>query len=405
LTDLPPFKKRLDIGPLLRGHFKRNEIMNSTEPYFENILDELNQQKDILNQLDTDIGDGDHGTNLVRGFKAVVEALKQGDDTPLSAQLMLVAKKLMSTVGGSSGPLLGGAFMGMSITAKGFQEIGTAEVAQLIESGYAKIQALGKATVGEATMLDAIYPTISAMQNATSLTDGFKNAALAARAGADSTIPMRATKGRASYLGERSVGHEDPGARSAAIIFDSIYRTYLALSGQPETSAVTTQNKTAPPHDVQDTKAAPDTPAADQNAPKVPNAALHVNVLLVSHSYQLARSTAEFIGQMKPAEVVLDYVGGIEEGKSFGSNPEEIAQKVKALIAQNGREVLVIYDLGSSRLNVDLAVGSLAPEQQKLVVVAMCAFLEGSLIALVSNTTASAQALKETVESQVGITK
>lgn len=178
--------------------------------------------KEDLTELDRQIGDGDHGFNMDRGFRAVVAKLAETpetDDETVGSVLKLVATTLMSTVGGAAGPLYGTAFLRASkVTDRA--ELDTPAVVALLEAGLEGITARGHATTGEKTMVDAWQPAAEAAAAA----DGesalvvLRAAAQAADAGATATIPLVATKGRASYLGERSAGHEDPGARSSALL-------------------------------------------------------------------------------------------------------------------------------------------------------------------------------------------
>lgn len=168
------------------------------------------EQRDYLVDLDRAIGDGDHGENMDRGFKAAVEALGQAQPASVAEVLKTVAKTLMSTVGGAAGPLYGTAFLRAS-KAAGDGELDGAGVAAVIAGALNGIQARGKATTGEKTMVDAWTPALEA-------------ARAAAEAGAAATDPMRATKGRASYLGERSIGHLDPGAVSTSLILRAAVR-------------------------------------------------------------------------------------------------------------------------------------------------------------------------------------
>lgn len=172
-----------------------------------------------LIDLDRAIGDGDHGENMDRGFKAVAAKLDAGE-TEVSGVLKLVAATLMSTVGGASGPLYGTAFLRAAKAAEG--DLDSAGVAAVIAAALEGIVARGKATTGEKTMVDAWTPALAAAQAAVAAgadpAATFRAAADAAQAGAEATIPMQATKGRASYLGERSIGHQDPGATSTALI-------------------------------------------------------------------------------------------------------------------------------------------------------------------------------------------
>ena len=184
-------------------------------------------QRDYLVDLDRAIGDGDHGENMDRGFKAAVEALGQAQPGSVAEVLKTVAKTLMSTVGGAAGPLYGTAFLRAS-KAAGDGELDGAGVAAVIAGALDGIQARGKATTGEKTMVDAWTPALEAAREAAeSGSDGvavLEAAATAAEAGAAATEPLRATKGRASYLGERSIGHLDPGAVSTSLILRAAVR-------------------------------------------------------------------------------------------------------------------------------------------------------------------------------------
>ena len=185
------------------------------------------QQRDYLVDLDRAIGDGDHGENMDRGFKAALEALGQAQPASVAEVLKTVAKTLMSTVGGAAGPLYGTAFLRAS-KAAGDGELDGAGVAAMIAGALDGIQARGKATTGEKTMVDAWTPALEAARAAAEAGSDpvavLEAAATAAEAGAAATEPMRATKGRASYLGERSIGHLDPGAVSTSLILRAAVR-------------------------------------------------------------------------------------------------------------------------------------------------------------------------------------
>ncbi len=188
---------------------------------------DIAEQRDYLVDLDRAIGDGDHGENMDRGFKAALEALGQGQPASVAEVLKTVAKTLMSTVGGAAGPLYGTAFLRAS-KAAGDGELDGAGVAAVIAGALEGIQARGKATTGEKTMVDAWTPALEAARAAAESGSGaaavFEAAATAAEAGAAATEPLRATKGRASYLGERSIGHLDPGAVSTSLILRAAAR-------------------------------------------------------------------------------------------------------------------------------------------------------------------------------------
>ena len=188
---------------------------------------DIAEQRDYLVDLDRAIGDGDHGENMDRGFTAALEALGQGQPGSVAEVLKTVAKTLMSTVGGAAGPLYGTAFLRAS-KAAGDGELDGAGAAAVIAGALEGIQARGKATTGEKTMVDAWTPALeaarAAAESGSDATAVFEAAATAAEAGAAATEPMRATKGRASYLGERSIGHLDPGAVSTSLILRAAAR-------------------------------------------------------------------------------------------------------------------------------------------------------------------------------------
>lgn len=178
-----------------------------------------------LTDLDQAIGDGDHGINMNRGFKAVIEKLPTFEDKSIDAILKQVGMTLVSTVGGASGPLYGTAYMRAGMAVKGKDELDAQDISKIFEAAIGGIQARGKATTGEKTMLDAIIPAKEAYDKA--IADG-KNVAEALGAAEDAawkgveyTKTIIATKGRASYLGERSIGHQDPGATSISYMIQA----------------------------------------------------------------------------------------------------------------------------------------------------------------------------------------
>ena len=195
--------------------------------WIESSAADIAEQRDYLVDLDRAIGDGDHGENMDRGFKAAVEALGQAQPGSVAEVLKTVAKTLMSTVGGAAGPLYGTAFLRAS-KAAGDGDLDGAGLAAVIAGALDGIQARGKATTGEKTMVDAWTPALEAARAAAESGSDpaavLEAAATAAEAGAAATEPLRATKGRASYLGERSIGHLDPGAVSTSLILRAAVR-------------------------------------------------------------------------------------------------------------------------------------------------------------------------------------
>jgi phosphoenolpyruvate---glycerone phosphotransferase subunit DhaL len=181
----------------------------------------LHEQREYLTQLDAAIGDADHGTNMDRGFQAV-EAKVDGLDAPPGKILTTAGATLVSTVGGASGPLYGTALRRAGRSLGEEAEPSGRDVAAALRAALDGVVELGAANEGDKTMVDALAPAVRALDESLSagdtLADGLAAAARAAEEGAKATIPLQARKGRASYLGERSVGHQDPGATSAAII-------------------------------------------------------------------------------------------------------------------------------------------------------------------------------------------
>jgi phosphoenolpyruvate---glycerone phosphotransferase subunit DhaL len=189
----------------------------------------IEANRDHLTQLDAAIGDADHGTNLARGFAAVTAALEKvadpGPATP-GEVLTLAGSTLISKVGGASGPLYGVAFRRVGKALGSAATVDLATLGAAFEAALAGVQQLGAAREGDKTMVDALAPAIRAFGKAiadgASTADALSALAAAAAAGADATVSMQARKGRASYLGPRSVGHEDPGAASTALILAAL---------------------------------------------------------------------------------------------------------------------------------------------------------------------------------------
>ena len=185
----------------------------------EGMAKKIEAEKDYLTQLDNEIGDGDHGINLARGFEAVEKKLPSLAGGDIGALLKGVGMQLVSTVGGASGPLYGTAFMKAGMACKGLTELDGPQFVKALEAAVDGIKMRGKATEGEKTMLDALCPALKVMQEEVaagkSLKEALQDAVAAAEKGVEYTKTIIATKGRASYLGERSLGHQDPGATSS----------------------------------------------------------------------------------------------------------------------------------------------------------------------------------------------
>ena len=173
----------------------------------------VDREAERLTALDSPIGDADHGSNLQRGFRAVAATLeKEAPDTP-GAVLILAGRQLISTVGGASGPLYGTLLRRTGKALGDAGEVSEAQFAEALRAGVEAVMTLGGAAPGDKTMIDALVPAVDALD-----ADGFAAARTAAEEGALATTPLQARKGRASYLGERSIGHQDPGATSSALL-------------------------------------------------------------------------------------------------------------------------------------------------------------------------------------------
>ncbi|WP_405896409.1 dihydroxyacetone kinase subunit DhaL [Streptomyces sp. NBC_00727] len=179
-----------------------------------------------LTELDSAIGDADHGSNLQRGFAAVTVALTKEPPRTPGAVLALAGRQLISTVGGASGPLYGTLLRRTGKALGDAPAVTPADLARALGEGVAAVAQLGGAQAGDKTMLDALLPAVDAL--GTSFVAGRD----AARGGAEATVPLQARKGRASYLGERSIGHQDPGATSAALLIAALADTAETAGGE-----------------------------------------------------------------------------------------------------------------------------------------------------------------------------
>ena len=186
----------------------------------------LNENKDYLTQLDSAIGDADHGTNMDRGFRKVAEKLPTVADKDIGNILKTVGMTLISSVGGASGPLYGTFFQRGGMAADAREELSADELVTVLQGAVDGVQARGRAQPGDKTMMDALLPAMAALRaGVTAGKDSLgamEDAVAAAEQGMKDTIPLQARKGRASYLGERSIGHQDPGATSSYLILNAL---------------------------------------------------------------------------------------------------------------------------------------------------------------------------------------
>ena len=200
--------------------------------WLEAVAAVLDENKAYLTQLDSAIGDADHGTNMDRGFKKVMEKLPTVADKDIGNILKTVGMTLISSVGGASGPLYGTFYMRGGMAADAKEELGAEDLVNLLQGAVDGIIQRGRAHLGDKTMIDALVPALEALKASVAAgkdaSEALADAVAAAEQGMKDTIPLQARKGRASYLGERSIGHQDPGATSSYLILNALLETLKA---------------------------------------------------------------------------------------------------------------------------------------------------------------------------------
>ncbi len=194
--------------------------------WLQTVATVLEQNKDYLTELDAAIGDADHGINMNRGFQKVLTQLPTVTNKDIGSIFKTVSMTLISTIGGASGPLYGTLFLRASAVVTGKSELTSEDMTKVFAAAVEGVVQRGKANLGDKTMLDALSPAANtfteAVANGSNFLDSLKQAVDAAESGMKNTIPMLAKKGRASYLGDRSIGHQDPGATSIYLIFKAL---------------------------------------------------------------------------------------------------------------------------------------------------------------------------------------
>ena len=200
----------------------KQQILN----WLQAVAKTISENKDYLTELDAAIEDADHGIDLDRGFKKVAEQLPQLETKDIGTILKTVSMTLISGVGGASGPLYGTFFLRASTVVTGKEELTPNELANLLQAGVAGVVGRGKANLGDKTMLDALFPAVNTfaelVAKGNTTVEALRQAVQTAETGMKQTIPLVALKGRASYLGERSAGHQDPGAISSFLILRAL---------------------------------------------------------------------------------------------------------------------------------------------------------------------------------------
>lgn len=206
--------------------------MDGVRAWVEAFAAAVAEHKEYLTKLDSAIGDADHGINMDRGMRAVLERLEGAEPEDIGALLKNVGMALVSKVGGAAGPLYGTLFLQMGVAASGKEVLTPEEWVGMMERGIEGVVARGKADPGDKTMVDALLPALETLKEAlsggVSFGEALRRATDAAEEGMEATIPMVARKGRASYLGERSAGHQDPGATSSYLLWKAAAETWAA---------------------------------------------------------------------------------------------------------------------------------------------------------------------------------
>ena len=193
----------------------------------------MEENRRELTRLDSEIGDGDHGNNMHRGFQAALERLDGADPSTPADVLKAVSMALIGKVGGAAGPLYGTAFLRASAALGDKEEVSAEDAAEALEAALGGVKQRGKAEVGDKTIVDALQPAVEAAKEAAgegSVAAVLRAATAAAQEGAESTVPMTARRGRASYLGARAEGHQDPGATSTYLLLDAAARAVEGAS-------------------------------------------------------------------------------------------------------------------------------------------------------------------------------
>ena len=303
---------------------------------------------DRLTELDQAIGDGDHGINMKRGLNAVLDLRDRLSDMSFSKALQKIGATLVMSIGGASGPLYGTLCMTIGKAAE--EEIlDMAGISRVVAEGVAAVKRRGKSDAGEKTMLDVLVPVAAALDTAVKQNADFAGCLsrlkTAADQGLEATRPMVATKGRASFLGPRSAGHLDPGAQSSQLIVRAVCRSI-----EQQVSAL--QDKTSP--------------------------AGCVGIVIVSHSLDVARGTADMVRQMVGDDVPLAWCGGNPD-RGLGTDVVAIRRAVEQV--WNPAGVAILVDLGGAETNSEMAIEMLPASKRDKVVICNAPIVEGAVMA------------------------
>ncbi|GAB49076.1 dihydroxyacetone kinase subunit DhaK [Mobilicoccus pelagius] len=360
----------------------------------------VGENESVLTDLDAAIGDADHGANMTRGMAAVVAYLDGlgGDDAlaEVSPATMLgkAGMTLVSTVGGASGPLYGTFLMRTGQACGDAPELDATTLATALRAGIEGVQARGKATTGEKTMLDALVPAVEAFDGGQGdLVAALDAATSAADAGRDATTDLTATKGRASYLGERSVGHQDPGATSAALLIAALHTAVAQSTGTASSAeAAPAPQSESSPEQVSDsspttsdttTSATADAAAtAPTDSPTGPQNR-GVGFVVVSHSRPLAEAAVALAAETTPGDpVTVEVAAGTADG-GFGTDAVAIRKAIERVDAAAGGGVVVLLDLGSAVMSTETALDLLGDDVRGRVAVSAGPLVEALVVGVV----------------------
>lgn len=312
------------------------------------MADEITANTELLTDLDRAIGDGDHGINMKRGLNGVLRQTDKLADISISKALQKIGTSLVMSIGGASGPLYGSLFIAMGKTAAE-TSMDLVHISRMAANGLAAVKKRGKSDVGNKTMLDVLGPVADALHEAAVkgalIPETLASVRSAADQGLESTRNMIAKKGRASFLGKRSMGHLDPGAQSSQLIVHAVCRSF-----EERLSFL-----------------------ADK-----PSATGYVGIVIVSHSADVARGTVNIARQMAGDEVPMAWCAGNPD-RGLGTDVASIKKAIEQVLNPAG--VAILVDLGGAETNSEMAIEMLPEEYRSQVVICNAPIVEGAVMA------------------------
>src|SRR3954471_1909632 len=324
-----------------------------------------------LTDLDAAIGDADHGINMERGMSAVLGALDEAAPADMSALCKQVGMTLVKSVGGASGPLYGTFFLRMAGALGTGESVGAADFAKALRAGVEGVVQRGRAEAGDKTMFDALAPALDALDAALAsgedVSAALADATLAVETGRDATESMVARKGRASYLGQRSVGHIDPGATSAAMLIAAAASAFVTGGGGGDRPKTTTSE---------------DRSEERARTGATRSRGMSVGLVVVSHSRALARAAVALAQEMLHGKQIRIAIAAGLDDTAFGTDAAQIVDAITA--ADQGAGVVVLMDLGSAVLSSELALELLDDDVRERVVLCPAPLVEGLVVAAVA---------------------